>query len=130
MTTVNRKIAAPRPHPETEPFWQAATEGKLLLKKCGDCDEVHFYPRAICPHCLSDRTEWITSSGRGKVYSYSTMGKEDAAYTLAYVTLDEGVTMMTNLVDCDPKSLRIGLDVNVVFKPSDGGPPVPMFTPA
>ncbi|MDP3668811.1 MAG: Zn-ribbon domain-containing OB-fold protein [Telluria sp.] len=128
MTTSNRKISAPRPHPETEHFWQAASDGLLLLKKCEACGQVHHYPRAICPYCLSDRTQWIEASGKGQVYSYSTMGKEDAAYTLAFVTLDEGVTMLTNLVDCDPKELSIGASVKVVFKPSEGGPAVPMFT--
>ncbi|MCC4114958.1 OB-fold domain-containing protein [Aromatoleum toluclasticum] len=130
MTTVNRKIIAPRPHPETEPFWQAAGEGQLLVKKCGDCGEVHYYPRAICPHCLSGHTEWLTASGRGTIYSYSTMGKAESAYTLAYVTLDEGVTMLTNLIDCDPAALAIGQSVSVVFVPTEGGPPVPMFRPA
>lgn len=129
MTTVNRKIMAPRPHPETEQYWQAASEGQLLLKKCETCGEVHYYPRSICPYCLSDRTEWIKSSGKGQVYSYSTMGKEGAEYTLAYVALEEGVTMLTNIVDCEQNSLRVGLEVKVVFKPSDGGSPVPMFTP-
>jgi len=50
-------------------------------------------------------------------------------YALAYVTLDEGVTMMTNIVDCDLDAIRIGQRVKVVFKPTEGGPPVPMFTP-
>lgn len=130
MTTSPRKIIAPRPHPETEPYWIAAAAGQLLLKRCAACAEFHYYPRAICPYCLSDKTQWVQATGRGLVYSYSTMGKEDLAYTLAYVTLDEGVTMMTNLVDCDSKSLQVGLSVKVVFKPSEGGFPVPMFTPA
>lgn len=124
-----RKIPAPRVHAESEAFWQAADEGKLVLKKCADCGEVHFYPRAICPHCLSDKTEWFNSAGTGIVYSFSTMGRGEAAYTLAFVSLDEGVTMMTNLVDCDPAQFRIGQRVKVVFKPSEGGHAVPMFTP-
>ena len=125
-----RPIPAPRVLPESLPFWTAADEGRLLVKTCTDCGQAHFYPRDICPHCLSDRTEWQETSGNGSVYSFSTMGKGDAAYTLAFVTLDEGVTLMTNLVDCDPKSVAIGSRVKVVFKPSDGGHAVPMFTPA
>jgi uncharacterized OB-fold protein len=58
------------------------------------------------------------------------MGSGDAAYTLAFVTLDEGVTLMTNLVDCDPAQVRIGDPVRVRFKPAQGGQAVPMFTPA
>jgi uncharacterized OB-fold protein len=123
-----RKIAAPRVLPESLPYWQAADEGRLLVKVCEACGEAHFYPRDICPHCLSDRTAWRQAAGTGTVYSFSTMGKGESAYTLAFVTLDEGVTLMTNLVDCEPSSMAIGQRVKVVFKPSDGGHAVPMFT--
>jgi len=58
------------------------------------------------------------------------MRRVPAPYALAYVTLEEGVTMMTNIVDCDLDAIRIGQAVRVVFKPTEGGPPVPMFTPA
>ena len=128
--TTTRKIPAPRVLPETQAFWTAADEGRLVIKKCTACGEVHHYPRDVCPHCLSTDTTWLQASGAGTVYSFSTMGKSEAAYTLAFVTLDEGVTLLTNLVDCDPKSLAIGQRVKVVFKPSDGGHAVPMFTPA
>jgi uncharacterized OB-fold protein len=123
-----RTIPAPRVLPESLPFWTAADEGRLLVKVCNDCGEAHFYPRDICPHCLSARTEWRQAAGTGSVYSFSTMGQGDGAVTLAFVTLDEGVTLMTNLVDCDPTTLAIGQRVRVVFQPSDGGHAVPMFT--
>jgi uncharacterized OB-fold protein len=91
---------------------------------------VHYYPRALCPFCFSADTEWQTTSGTGTIYSYSVMRRVDAPYAIAYVTLEEGVSMMTNIVDCDLDKIRIGQRVKVVFKPTDGGPPVPMFTPA
>jgi uncharacterized OB-fold protein len=125
-----RKISAPRVLPESQAFWTAADEGRLLIKKCKACGEVHHYPRDVCPHCMGGDTEWLQAAGTGSVYSFSTMGKGEAAYTLAFVTLDEGVTLMTNLVDCDPAAVSIGQPVRVVFKPSDGGHAVPMFTPA
>ena len=125
-----RKIPAPRVLPETLAYWQAADEGRLMVKRCDSCCRHHHYPRDICPHCLSEQTSWREAKGTGTVYSYSTMGKGEEAYTLAYVTLAEGVTMMTNLVDCDPTQLRIGQPVRVVFKLSLGGHAVPMFTPA
>ncbi|NLP60132.1 Zn-ribbon domain-containing OB-fold protein [Paraburkholderia sacchari] len=124
------RIPAPRVLPEAMPFWEAAKDGRLLVKRCEDCGETHYYPRDICPHCMSASTEWLESKGLGMVYSFSTMGKEEARYTLAYVSLDEGVTMLTNLVDCDAAALSIGQRVKVVFKPSEGGYPVPMFAPA
>jgi hypothetical protein len=123
-----RKIPAPNILPEALPFWKAASEGRLLLKKCNACGEVHHYPRELCPFCLSEETAWIPASGQGTVYSFSTMGQGEAAYTLAYVTLAEGVTVMTNIVDCDPAALRIGQAVRVVFQPAQGGQAVPMFT--
>jgi len=125
-----RKIPAPKVLPETQAYWTAADQGRLLVKRCNSCGQVHHYPRDICPHCLSVDTVWQDAAGTGVVYSFSTMGVGDAAYTLAFVTLDEGVTLMTNLVDCDPAQVRIGDKVKVVFQPSQGGHAVPMFTPA
>lgn len=130
MAPTERKIPAPSANPETKEFWDAAARGQLLIKRCRTCAAVHYYPRAACPFCGSDSTEWQTASGSGTIYSYSVMRRAEVPYAVAYVTLDEGVTMMTNLVDCDFNALRIGQRVKVVFKPSDGGPPVPTFTPA
>ena len=124
-----RKIAAPPTNQETQPFWDAAAEGKLLIKKCTACGEPHFYPRTHCPFCFSDKTEWVEASGRGTIYTYSVMRRAPIPYAIAYVTLAEGPTMMTNIVDCDLDKIKIGQTVRLVFKPSDGGAPVPMFTP-
>ncbi len=125
-----RKISAPAVNLETQPYWDAAAEGKLLIKKCTACGEPHFYPRSHCPFCFSDKTEWVEASGQGIVYTYSVMRRAPIPYAIAYVTLAEGPTMMTNIVDCDLDSIKIGQPVRLVFKPSEGGPPVPMFTPA
>jgi uncharacterized OB-fold protein len=125
----SRRIPAPRVLPESLAFWEAANDGRLILKQCKTCGEFHHYPRDICPHCLSTDTEWVESAGTGTVYSFSTMGAGEAAYTLAFVTLDEGVTLLTNLVDCNPAEVVIGRRVKVSFKPSDGAHAVPMFTP-
>ena len=130
MAQAQRKIPAPAVTPETKPFWDAAADGRLVIKQCTACGQSHHYPRTICPFCGSDATEWRPASGRGKVYTYSVMRRAPEPYVIAYVTLEEGPTMMTNIVDCDLDSVRIGQAVRVVFKPSEGGPPVPMFAPA
>ncbi|AEB84220.1 MULTISPECIES: Zn-ribbon domain-containing OB-fold protein [Comamonadaceae] len=130
MTANERKIPAPTVYPETEAFWKAAGEGQLLVKHCTACGEYHHFPRSLCPFCFSDKTEWRNASGHGVIYSYSVMRRVEVPYVIAYVTLDEGVTVMTNIVDCDPDAVRIGQRVKVKFQPSDGGPPVAMFTPA
>jgi hypothetical protein len=126
----DRTIPAPPVNPETKPFWDAAAEGRLLIKRCRSCGQAHYYPRAICPFCFVEATEWLPASGRGIIYSYSVMRRVPVPYAIAYVTLEEGVTMMTNIVDCDLDAIRIGQAVKVVFRPTEGGPPVPMFTPA
>ena len=130
MSGSMRPIPAPPVSPESQPFWDAAAAGRLLLKRCEACGEPHYYPRPICPFCGSDATQWKDASGRGTIYSFSVMRRVPTPYAIAYVTLAEGPTMMTNIVDCDLDAIRIGQAVKVVFKPTDGGPPVPMFTPA
>jgi uncharacterized OB-fold protein len=130
MATTQRKIPAPQANPETRAFWDGAAQGKLLLKQCTACGELHYYPRALCPFCGHEATAWQAAAGTGTIYSYSVMRRAETPYAIAYVTLDEGVTMMTNLVDCDFDALRIGQRVRLVFTPTDGGPPAPTFTPA
>ena len=70
------------------------------------------------------------SDPKGTIYSYSVMRRAPVPYAMAYVTLAEGPRMVTNIVDCDLDKLKVEQPVKVVFKPSDGGPPLPMFTPA
>ena len=67
-------------------------------------------------------------SGKGAIYSFSVMRRAETPYVIAYVTLDEGTTMMTNIVDCDFDRVEIGQKVRLVFKPTVNGPPVPCFT--
>jgi uncharacterized protein len=124
-----RKIPAPIVTAETETFWNATREGRFVVPTCGPCGKAHWYPRAICPFCGSDKIEWRNASGRGTIYTFSVMRRAKEPYAIAYVTLAEGPTMMTNIVDCDFDKLSIGQAVNVVFKDTEGGPPVPMFRP-
>jgi uncharacterized OB-fold protein len=127
----DRKIPPPPLNPGDERFFDAAAQGKVMIKRCAACGEFHFYPRPLCPFCFSDRTEWVEAQGTGTIYTFSvTRRAGPIPYAIAYVTLDEGVSMMTNIVDCDLDTIRIGQRVRVVFKPTDGGPPVPMFAPA
>ena len=131
MAAKERVIPAPMTNPETEPFWAAAREGKFLVRTCTACSRTHWYPRAVCPFCFSERTEWREGSGRGTIYSLSVMKRAPEVYAVAYVTLEEGPTMMTNIVDCDFDALAIGQRVQVTWRPTQGdGPPYPQFRPA
>ena len=123
-----RTYAASIPNPETERFWSAANEGKFLIKRCKECKQAHYFPRALCPFCLGE-TDWEESSGEGVIYTYTvTRRSPTGPFSLGYVTLREGPTIYTNFVDCDFDRLKIGATVKVVFKPTEGGPPLPLFT--
>lgn len=127
---IDRKIASPNINVEGAPFYEAAGKGRFVLRWCLDCQRTHWYPRALCPHCFSDRSEWREASGRASLHAFSVMGRADPPYVVAYVKLEEGPLMLTNLVNCDPDQLAIDQPVSVVFKSSDNGTMVPMFAPA
>ena len=116
-------------HPGTREFWAAAAQGRLLLPACEDCGRTHWYPRAVCPLCGASRLRWTEAAGRGRVHAFSPARRADPPYVLAYVTLDEGPTLMTNLVGAPPEAFRIGQRVEVVFRSSDEGRMMPFFAP-
>lgn len=134
---MSEDLPAPAPpvNPETERFWDATAEGTLLLKRCDAREEPFYYPRARCPSCGASDTEWIEASGRGTVYSFTVTRQtggdyaEATPFVLAYVELDEGPRMMTNLVDCDVDAVTVGQEVNVVFDGTGEGNALPRFTP-
>ncbi len=132
MTTIHQPNPIPAPAAEagTEPFWEGTRNGKLMVKFCQSCRQPHWYPRTLCPFCFGE-TEWKTSTGKGTIYSFSVMQRGNPnPYCIAYVTLEEGVTMMTQIVDCDLDAIKIGQKVEVVFKSSEGDThQVPMFRP-
>lgn len=123
-----RRVFPPPVTPETEPFWAAAEKGKLLYGFCNACKEPHYFPRRICPFCFSDNVDWKEASGRAKVYTYSIMRRTPTGpFAIAYVTLEEGPSLLTNIVDSNLDAIKIGAAVKLVFKPSEGGAPVPFF---
>ena len=123
------KIPSPGINAENKPFFDAAREGRLMLGTCKSCNQLHYYPRALCPFCFS-KAGLVEAKGKGTVYSYSVMRRVAEPYAVAYVTLEEGITMLSNIVDCNLDAIRIGDAVKLVFKAAEGGEMIPMFTPA
>jgi uncharacterized OB-fold protein len=135
-------MAAPRfdlptPDAETQPFWDAAREARLLIKRCRACGRPHFYPRPFCPHCWSDDVEWEEASGRATLYTFSIVRRNDlppfnerVPYVAAVVDLDEGVRMLSNVVDCDLDDVVIGMPLAVAFRAETDEISVPVFRPA
>lgn len=129
MSMDERPVSAPELNPEVEAYFAAAGDGKLLVKACTDCGKAFHYPRAMCPYCRSSATEWREASGKGEIYAFTVLRRAPIPYAVASVRLAEGPQMITNIVGCDFDRLRPGLPVRVVFRASEGGAPVPMFTP-
>ena len=119
---------APLVTPESAAFYEAAKEGRFLIGRCTDTGRPFWYPRAVSPFTFGPTT-LEQASGRGIIYSYSVMRRVNPQSSIAYVTLAEGPTMMTSLVDCDFDALHVGQAVRLVWKATEGGPPVPCFTP-
>ncbi|GGS50769.1 Zn-ribbon domain-containing OB-fold protein [Streptomyces cinerochromogenes] len=115
----------------TRPYWEAAAEGRLLIRRCGACGRAHHYPREFCPHCWSEQVGWEEASGRAVLYTWSTVHRNDlppfaarVPYLAAVVDLAEGPRMMTELVECPEDTVRAGMPLEVVFR--DG---IPVFRP-
>jgi len=122
----DRKMPPNCSNPESDPFYAAADQGKFMIRRCTSCKKAHWYPRAVCPFCFGS-TEWEQASGEGTIYSFSTMLRSN--FTMAYVTLKEGPTMMTNIVKADPEQLKIGQKVTLEWVQTDANK-VPCFKPA
>ena len=107
---------------ENRPYWEATKRHELYVQRCKDCGVMQFHPRVVCADCLSSNVQWVKSSGRGTIYTYSVTNQNPARgfrdslpYVVAYVDLEEGVKMFANVVDCKPEEVKIGMPVEAVF---------------
>jgi uncharacterized OB-fold protein len=106
----------------------------LRVQRCRECQTYVFIPEPFCTGCQSEELEWVESSGRGTVYSMTTVYRPqrpefEVPYTVAIVELEEGWHMLTNLVDCSPEELRVGLPVEVTFRRMTDEVTLPLFRP-
>lgn len=130
----------PVPDPETQPYWDAARQGRLMIKECRACRRPYFYPRAHCPRCQSTDTVWREASGRGTVYTFTVVLQNDlppfrdrVPYVVAIVELEEGVRMTSNIEGCPPEEVRCGMPVVVAFRREQRDAEtvaIPIFRPA
>lgn len=126
----------------SEPFWAATRERRYLVQWCTRCSRPIFYPRVVCPSCLSDAgLSWRESSGKGTVYAFSVQHRpanptmaERVPYVVALVDLQAGddaaaVRVMSNVVNCDHSSVEIGQAVSLTWEPLSDGRNLPQFEP-
>ncbi|GBD11030.1 hypothetical protein HRbin23_00680 [bacterium HR23] len=138
MTTQQYKKLLPAISGETRPYWEACKRGELLIQKCQKCGKYQFYPRGFCSHCWANEPpQWVKASGKGKVYTFTVTYQnrspgyaEEVPYVLALVELEEGVRMFTNILECKPEDVRIGMPVEVVFRKVTDQVTIPYFRPA
>lgn len=121
---------------ETAPFWEGCKKEQLLIQQCRHCGHYQFYPRLMCTNCMNREVDWIEASGKGKVKTYTIIHRaiseaymKEAPYVLAIIELEEGPTMMSNVINCDPEKVYIGQEVEVTFEKWSEEVTIPKFSP-
>ena len=125
----------PEVTPETAPFWEGAERGELRLCECTNCGLVYYYPRSRCPDCFGE-AKWVSADGSGTLYSYTVShqieGWPDEALPVivGYVELAEGPRLVSTIVDCEPETVSVGMDLSVGFQSTNtDGIGIPVFVP-
>jgi uncharacterized OB-fold protein len=133
---IGTSLPPPSPNPDSSPYWEAAREGRLLIRECQACGTRHFMPRYLCPTCWSDKLDWIECKGRGSVYSFSVVHRaptpafaKETPYVVALVDLDEGPRMLANIVGERARAIDIGQRVQVTFERRGDDAALPQFMP-
>ncbi|MHB8464464.1 MAG: Zn-ribbon domain-containing OB-fold protein [Acidimicrobiales bacterium] len=128
-------VVIPEIGADNAPFWAAAADDRLVLPWCRSCNTAIWYPRTICPTCHGRDIEWREASGRGVIHSFTVSYRgtgpwaEHVPYLIAYVELDEGPRVLTNIVGAVPHEVRIGDPVEAIFEPA-GDTRILRFRPA
>lgn len=119
----------------SRPFWQAARRHELVVYGCASCGALYSQV-TVCSCCGNPRMEWVKVSGKGQVFTFCVYRQsfhpawaEDIPYNVAYVKLDEGPLLMTNIVGCDNEEIHIGMPVEVVFEDISDEVTLPKFKP-
>jgi uncharacterized OB-fold protein len=114
-------------HPSCQPFWDAARDARLLLPQCLECEAYHWYPRSFCPFCHGDQVRWRTALGTGRIHACTSLQRDPSRTVVAYVELDEGPLMLTNIVGEALSGLKIDDPVEVAFVALETGFQLPVF---
>ena len=126
---------------EAKPFWDAAAQQKLMIQRCKACNAWVWTPRPSCNECGSQSVEWTRMSGNGEIYSFTVIRQvvgraaskgfePDIPYVIAWVDLDEGPRMITNIVGCAVENVKLGMKVTVQFEQASDKVWLAKFRPA
>lgn len=119
----------------SERFWEATKDRRFLIQWCDACAAPIFYPREVCPRCLSsDSLDWREAKGTGKIYAASVQEKpanpmmaDRVPYVVALVELDEGIRVMSNVINCEPYDATVGKSVQLTWEPLSDGRHLPQW---
>ncbi len=120
---------------DTKPFWDFCKQHELRVQKCLNCGKLHYPVSPICPHCLGMDHEWAKLNGKGTVYSFIIARRSynpavPVPYVVAIIELEDGIRMVSNVVECKPEEVRVGMPVEVVFDDISPDFSLPKFKPA
>lgn len=128
---------APRITPQTAAYWKAASEGRLLLGTCGDCGKLCHPPQSVCPFCWSSNVGTRAAGGMGKVNAFTIVHqtavpafRDRIPYVVAYVELEEGLFVNSNIINCDPHAVKIGMPLKATFERLNDDAGATLFEPA
>lgn len=113
----------PVPNLDNQEFFDKSREHKLVLRHCRDCESFLHPSRPNCPSCGSENLEWLESQGKGTIYTF-TITRQPVSrafvgrlpWAVVEVELEEGINLISNLVECDPEEIEIGMPVEVIFE--------------
>ncbi|MGH7774170.1 MAG: Zn-ribbon domain-containing OB-fold protein [Candidatus Binatia bacterium] len=133
MAEQNKEISKPLPEitPVTQPFWEAAKDKRLVLQRCNSCGSFVWCPRPYCSECGSNQLVWTPVSGRGTIYSFTIIREvvgrgargfeKEIPYVVAWIDLEEGPRLVSNIVQCPIDKVEIGMPVEAVFEEASPG---------
>ena len=134
---MNRPMTRPVPvtDMDTKPYWDYCKQHELRVQKCLKCGKIYTPPSYICPHCLNIGSEWVKLKGKGKVYSFIIVRRQyhpmlPPPYVVAIIELEEGIHMLSNVVECKPEDVKIDMPVTVVWDDVSPEFSMPKFKPA
>ncbi len=137
MSQAHSGKRVPRPGVASRAFWEGCRHQQLLIQRCQHCAQHQFYPRSMCTKCMRTDLEWVSSSGRGTIRSFTVIRHpvskayaDEVPYVIALIQLEEGPTMMSSLLACEPEGVAIGMPVEVVFEQWSDAITMPKFQPA
>lgn len=128
------ELPRPVPEPENQPFWDGLLDGELRVQRCSACETLRHPPRPMCSNCQSLEVEWVPLSGAGSIYSYIVSHQavhpalvDRVPFATVLVELDEGLRMVSNLVDLAAEDIAIGLRVRLAPRRLDDEIALPLF---